>query len=118
MNPNKVLLVLIFISFIVLGFALKNRADYIEESKKQQEIENNISSTSTIRDTSKIENNLNMNSENTYIIKKGDTLWDIAEEKYGSGFMYHKIIEKNPGKTFRFADGREGLIYEGTVLDL
>jgi len=118
MNPNKVLLVLIFISFIVLAFALKNRAEYIEETKKQQEIENNISSASTIRDTSKIENNPNHNSENTYTIKKGDTLWDIAEKKYGSGFKYIELIKNNTGKTFKFTDGREGLIYEGTVLNL
>ena len=118
MNANKILLVLIFISFFILGFALKNRADYITELRKKQEIENNISSASTVRDESKIENSSNNISSNTYTIKKGDTLWDIAEKKYGSGFMYHKIIEKNPGKTFKFAEGREGLIYEGTVLDL
>jgi len=118
MNANKILLVLILISFIILGFALKNRADFIQENIKIKEMQKNISSTSTVRNEEVLNSKTEKISENSYTIKKGDTLWDIAEKKYGSGFMYHKIVEKNPGKTFKFADGREGLIFEGTVLDL
>jgi len=114
MNINKILLVLITISFIVLAFALKNRTDLIKENIKNLEIEKNISSTSTVRKTE--ENKIQ--EDKFYTIQKGDTLWDIAEKNYGSGFMYKKIIENNPGKTFTFADGRAGLIYEGTVLKL
>jgi len=110
MNPNKILIILISISFIILGFALKNRSEFIEETKKNQQIENNISSTSTKRDLPQ--------EKNTYLVKEGDTLWEIAEAKYGSGFKYHEIIKKNPGKTFKFKDGREGLIFPGTILDL
>lgn len=114
MNPNKILIILISISFIVLGFALKNRSDYLEEKKISLDIENNISSTSTKREDEKS----NQEEINIYQVRKGDTLWEIAEAKYGSGFKYPEIIKKNPGKTFKFADGREGLIYEGTVLNL
>lgn len=109
MNINKILLVLIIISFIVLGFALKNRTDIIKESIKKQEIEKNISSTSTVREPETIK---------TYTVKSGDTLWDIAEKEYGSGFKYPEIIKKNPGKTLKFADGREGLIFPGDKLVL
>ncbi len=117
MNTNKILLVLIFISFIVLSFALKNRADFISENKKQKEIENNISSISTYREDAADYHSNSLKSK-TYEVKKGDTLWDIAEKEYGSGFKYVEIIKKNPGKTFKFKDGREGLIFEGTSLIL
>lgn len=30
-----------------------------------------------------------------YIIKKGDTLWEIAEKAYGNGSKYTKIVEVN-----------------------
>lgn len=53
-----------------------------------------------------------------YTIVKGDTLWEIAEAKYGSGFEYQKIIEKNPDKVHLFEDGRIGLIFVGDTLIL
>ncbi len=30
-----------------------------------------------------------------YVIKKGDTLWEIAEQAYGNGAKYTKIVEVN-----------------------
>lgn len=33
--------------------------------------------------------------ENAYIVKEGDTLWSISEEKYGNGFEWTKIAEAN-----------------------
>jgi len=30
-----------------------------------------------------------------YTVKEGDTLWEIAEAKYGSGFLWNKIYEAN-----------------------
>ncbi|MBU0653727.1 MAG: peptidoglycan-binding protein LysM [Gammaproteobacteria bacterium] len=30
-----------------------------------------------------------------YVIKKGDTLWEIAENAYGNGSKYTKIVEVN-----------------------
>jgi len=56
--------------------------------------------------------------EEKYQIKKGDTLWEIAEAKYGSGHEYKKIVEKNPNLVHFFDDGRIGLIYEGDELIL
>lgn len=82
-----------------------------------EKIKNDTSSSSTSRPNPEDETQTSY-EENTYEIVQGDTLWDIAEREYGSGFLYPKIIEKNPGKTFKFQNGREGLIYPGTILIL
>lgn len=34
-------------------------------------------------------------SKNTYTVKDGETLWSIAEEKYGSGFEWYRIADAN-----------------------
>lgn len=73
------------------------------------------SSSSTKRDEIKTPN---IKEPKKYIVKPGDTLWDLAAKEYGSGFEYKKIIEKNPGKTYKFKNGREGLIFPGTELVL
>jgi len=109
--------IIIIITFTLLGVYFLNKQYYYTQ------VQNNISATSTIRGQenqnekySQNEYSQSKNNEIKYVIKKGDTLWDLAEKYYGSGFEYHKIIEKNPGKTFKFADGRQGLIYEGTEI--
>ena len=119
MNAKNIITILIIITFVILGFTLKQRADYIEEIKYQNKIKNDTSSTSTKREESKqVKTEATKISNKTYVVQKGDTLWDIAEKTYGSGFEYHKIIEKNPGKTFKFVNGNEGLIYPGKELNL
>jgi 5'-nucleotidase / UDP-sugar diphosphatase len=35
----------------------------------------------------------------TYVVKKGDTLYRIAREKYGDGKQWQKIASANPGVT-------------------
>jgi 5'-nucleotidase/UDP-sugar diphosphatase len=32
-----------------------------------------------------------------YVVKKGDTLWSIAQRSYGDGKQYRKIVAANPG---------------------
>jgi 5'-nucleotidase len=32
----------------------------------------------------------------TYVVKKGDTLWAIAQKQYGDGKQYKKIVAANP----------------------
>ena len=40
-----------------------------------------------------------MASGGTYIVRKGDTLYRIAKEHYGSGKDWHRIASANPGVT-------------------
>jgi len=102
------------IVFLILGYFLASKLNY------QYHIEKNISSSKTVRDSNEYSSHLEKEPskifEKKYVIQKGDTLWDLAEKNYGSGFDYPKIIENNPGKTFLFEDGRQGLIYEGTEI--
>jgi 5'-nucleotidase / UDP-sugar diphosphatase len=35
-------------------------------------------------------------SGKTYVVKKGDTLWAIAQKTYGDGKQYKKIVAANP----------------------
>lgn len=39
----------------------------------------------------------NRSSARTYVVKKGDTLFRIAKEHYGSGGQWRRITEANPG---------------------
>jgi len=38
-------------------------------------------------------------SSNSYTIKKGDTLWQIAATHYGDGKKWREIADANPGLT-------------------
>ena len=51
-----------------------------------------------------------------YLVEKGDTLWAIAQERYGSGFLYVRVFEANqdairdpdliyPGQVFMIPEG-------------
>jgi nucleoid-associated protein YgaU len=31
-----------------------------------------------------------------YVVKKGDTLWGLAQRNYGDGKLYKRIVEANP----------------------
>ena len=112
MRANIILLVLILISFIVLAFVLNERKKYIDDYYQTNNIESNISATSTERES------IESSDIKKHVIQNGDTLWELAVKHYGSGHEYRKIIDKNPGKTYKFADGKEGLIYPGTELIL
>jgi len=48
----------------------------------------------------------------TYTVEKGDSLWKIAQEVYGNGALYKKIIEGNPD---RLKD-EKSVIHPGDVL--
>lgn len=47
------------------------------------------------------------------IIRRGETLWAIAERVYGDGSRYHLIVDANPDLV-----GRPGQIFPGQVFDL
>ena len=42
-------------------------------------------------------------SDATYAVQPGDTLWSIAEQAYGSGAEYRRLVEANVGR--RMPDG-------------
>ena len=49
-----------------------------------------------------------------YIVRRGDTLWDIAEEKLGNAYLWRKIAERynaqHPDKPIRIEERNNGLI--------
>lgn len=53
-----------------------------------------------------------------YTVKHGDTLWEIAEARYGSGFEWGKILEANKGSVGFLPNGSQALIQVGQVLVL
>ena len=46
-------------------------------------------------------------------VQRGDTLWAISRDNYGSGFMYVRVFEAN-----RDAIRDPDLIYPGQIFDL
>ena len=100
----------IIIAFILL---ISNIYYFYSQNRYQQKILQDTSSANTKR-----EDKVTKTEIKIYVVKPGDTLWDIAQKEYGSGFMYPEIIKKNPNKTFKFKNGNEGLIFPGTELEL
>jgi nucleoid-associated protein YgaU len=54
----------------------------------------------------------------TYTVVWGDTLWEISEGRYGSGFEWGKIKEANLDKIGYLPNGSRALIFPGQVLKL
>ena len=54
----------------------------------------------------------------SYTVVRGDTLWEIAEAKYGSGFEWIKILEANKNSIGFLPNGSQALIIPGQVLIL
>jgi len=52
----------------------------------------------------------------SYKVKLGDTLWEISEAVYGSGFKWKKILRRNKQKVGFLANGSQALIRPGQVL--
>jgi len=53
-----------------------------------------------------------------YIVKRGDTLWEISEAVYGSGFKWKSILGANQDKVGFLPNGSQALIYPGQVLNI
>ncbi len=54
-------------------------------------------------------------SASNYVVRSGDTLWSIADQAYGSGIAYRRLLEANVGR--RMSDGQvftaQGVIRPG-----
>lgn len=57
-------------------------------------------------------------SGDSYTVQYGDTLWEIAEGRYGSGFEWTKILEANKDSIGFLPNGTQALITPGQVLNL
>lgn len=57
-------------------------------------------------------------SGGNYTVKAGDTLWEIAEARYGSGFEWTKILDANKSSIGFLANGSQALIEVGQNLVL
>jgi cytoskeletal protein RodZ len=44
-----------------------------------------------------------------YVVKEGDTLWEIAEAVYGTGFDWQQIADANPNLVYILANGNVGI---------
>ena len=110
------------IGYIISGITLLICLGLIyQKYSYTQKLLNDTSSASTVRDkeiNSQTEKVTSPIQTKKHIVQTGDTLWDLSVKYYGDGFKYHEIIKKNPGKTFKFQNGAEGLIYPGTELEI
>lgn len=55
---------------------------------------------------------------NSYTVKSGDTLWEIAEGYYGDGRNWRTILEKNKSQIGYLSNGQQALIFPGQILSL
>ncbi|MBN1915618.1 LysM peptidoglycan-binding domain-containing protein [Candidatus Dojkabacteria bacterium] len=55
-------------------------------------------------------------SSGNYEVQSGDTLWEISEAVYGSGFQWHKILDVNSSSVGFLPNGSQALIVPGQVL--
>lgn len=53
-----------------------------------------------------------------YTVKEGDTLWEIAEAKYGSGYEWTKLVAANVDTVQMLPNGVQALIAPGQTLQL
>jgi nucleoid-associated protein YgaU len=54
----------------------------------------------------------------SYTVKYGDTLWEISDGRYGTGFNWGKIRDANLDKIGFLPSGSQALIFAGQVLTL
>lgn len=53
-----------------------------------------------------------------YEVRKGDTLWEISEAVYGTGFEWHKILDANSKSIGYLPNGSQALIVPGQILKI
>ncbi|MCL5411393.1 MAG: LysM peptidoglycan-binding domain-containing protein [Patescibacteria group bacterium] len=83
-------LVLVF----VLGFSIFNYFSSVNKEAKQNVGENSTQSSETVKGENKAAKDTTSKPE-TYTVKEGDTLWNIAENVYKDGFRWTEISQAN-----------------------
>ena len=138
-NRSKLNNVLIGILIIVGGFWVYNNFTKTEDLAGKEEVKIEQSETDSqsqgvvagdkielgigggTEPTSWVANDISKDSltnQDSYTVQSGDTLWEIAEGRYGSGFEWHKILDANKDKVGFLPDGTQALIKVGDVLNL
>jgi len=101
------------------GLTVREEAQAGEETAKEgekattEEEVPTVAGTWTARDLA-----ANSISGDSYTVESGDTLWEIAEARYGSGFEWVKILEANKDSIGFLPNGSQALIVPGQTLVL
>lgn len=90
LNENKISMVLGTLVVIVISVLLFRNL----QKSPSTSTETSTSSTSTSVEETKVPEVISP-STNMYTVKKGDTLWKIAEDTYGSGYNWVDISKAN-----------------------
>jgi nucleoid-associated protein YgaU len=82
----------------LLHIQLQRQIDQIISTKNTKSTKNSVSSktNSVYKKALEKESDVRKNAVRSITIKKGETLWSIAQRAYGNGGLYKKIIEANP----------------------
>ena len=93
---------------VTVGVKLKQYRDY--GTKKAKITDENTASTENKRST---DNSPEPKTNQSYTVKSGDCLWNLAKKYYGDGSKYNLIFEANKDKI-----SNPNLIYPGQVLTI
>lgn len=91
-----------------------------DQQKAQEDDEEEVSGGASTTTSTWTANNITPDtlSGSSYTVIRGDTLWEIAEGRYGSGFEWGKILEANKADIGFLPNGSQALIVPGQVLTL
>lgn len=89
------------------------KAATISAQEKSEETRTLIAQTGRWRATDYVKGDIKTGN---YRVQQGDTLWEISEAVYGSGFEWHKILNANKSKIGFLPNGSQALIEVGQIL--
>lgn len=105
---------------VIVSFELKQFKEYGVKKLSNSELPNTTSTSNVARNTDN-----KASKSQTYTVKKGDCLWNIAKAAYGSGSKWKAIYEANKAviestaKKYGKSSSSNGhRIYPGTVLTI